>query len=80
MSKWIAKLRSEKVTNLPGKKDDPNYAAIRGHIPKELQMKFKLWCLKNDVDNSEGMENLLKEYFEMKDREEEANQGKEDKS
>lgn len=61
-------MRSEKVTTLPGKKDDPNYAAVRGHVPKELQLRFKMWCLEKGVDNSQGLEDLLQEYFEMKDQ------------
>ncbi|MFL9467105.1 MULTISPECIES: hypothetical protein [Scytonema] len=53
---------------MPAKKDDPDYVAIRGHIPKELFKKFKLFCLEREVDNSQGLEELLREYFEMKDQ------------
>lgn len=52
------------------KKDDPDYVAIRGHIPKELYKRFKVFCLEGEMDNSQGLENLLREYFEVKDKSE----------
>ncbi|MBW4558716.1 MAG: hypothetical protein KME59_22860 [Trichormus sp. ATA11-4-KO1] len=52
---------------MAAKKDDLDYAALRGHIPKELFKKFKLFCLEREIDNSQGLEDLLKEYFDWKD-------------
>ncbi len=64
----MKKLRNLYLVTMPAKKDDPDYVAIRGHIPKELFKKFKLFCLEREVDNSQGLEELLREYFEMKDQ------------
>jgi len=61
------KLRNSFLVTMPAKKDDPDYVAIRGHVPKELYRKFKVFCLEREVDNSQGLENLLSEYFEMRD-------------
>ena len=52
---------------MPAKKDDPTYTVIRGHVPKELYKRFKVFCLDHSVDNSQGLEILLNEYFELKD-------------
>lgn len=60
------KSRNIEVTTVPGKKDDPNYAVVRGHVPIELYKQFKIFCLDRNSDNSEGLEQLLKEYFELK--------------
>ncbi len=51
------------VVTVPGKKDDPNYQVVRGHVPKELAKRFKLYCVENDVDNSQGLENILAEHL-----------------
>jgi hypothetical protein len=61
-----AKFRKLEVANVAGKKDDPNYAVVRGHVPADLYKEFKFFCVERNVDNSEGLEQLLKEYFEMK--------------
>jgi hypothetical protein len=63
-----AKLQNIEIANVPGKKDDPNYAPVRGHVPVELYKKFKIFCLDRGVDNSEGLEVLLSEYFEGKEK------------
>ncbi len=60
-------MQNIKIANVPGKKDDPNYAPVRGHVPIELYKKFKIFCLDRGVDNSEGLEVLLTEYFESKE-------------
>jgi hypothetical protein len=62
------KLRSIFLATVPGKKDDPNYAAIRGHVPIDLYKKFKFFCVERGVDNSQGLEDLLQEYFECKEQ------------
>jgi hypothetical protein len=59
-------LQNIKIANVAGKKDDPNYSPVRGHVPNELYKKFKIFCLDHGVDNSEGLELLLSEYFESK--------------
>ncbi|MEO0684746.1 MAG: GIY-YIG nuclease family protein [Cyanobacteria bacterium J06649_11] len=50
------------------KKKDPNYGLVRGLLPQELLKKFKIYCIENGVDYSQGLENLLREYFEWKDQ------------
>ncbi|MBD2047272.1 hypothetical protein H6F78_17015 [Coleofasciculus sp. FACHB-64] len=52
---------------MPGKKDDPNYQIVRGHVPKELAKRFKFYCVENGVDNSQGLENILTEYLQQKE-------------
>jgi hypothetical protein len=58
-----AKSQSIDLVTVPGKKDDPNYSVVRGHVPNELYKKFKIFCVDRGVDNSEGLEQLLAEYF-----------------
>jgi len=55
MLKWREQLRSSYLATMPAKKDDPDYVALRGHIPKELYRRFKLFCLECEVDNSQGL-------------------------
>jgi len=57
---------------MPAKKTDSGYAALRGHIPKDLYKRFRIHCLERDVDNSQGLEDLIREYFESKDKQEES--------
>ena len=54
-------------TKMLAKKDNPDYKVIRGHVPKELYKRFKVFCLDHSADNSQGLEILLTEYFELKD-------------
>jgi hypothetical protein len=58
------KLRSRILATVPGKKDDPNYAVVRGHVPTDLYKRFKIFCVEKSVDNSEGLEIVLRDYFE----------------
>ena len=53
---------------MPAKKEDPGYAALRGHIPKSLYKRFKMFCVERNVDNSQGLEDLIHEYFEFQDK------------
>lgn len=46
-----------------GKKDDPNYEQVRGHVPKQLVRRFKQYCLDEDMDYSEGLERILASFF-----------------
>ena len=50
------------------KKKDPNYSMVRGLIPQDLLRKFKIYCIDNGLDYSEGLETLLREYFEWKEQ------------
>ena len=62
-----AKSQSLNLVTVPGKKDDPSYSVVRGHVPNDLYKKFKLFCLDRGMDNSEGLEQLLVEYFEREE-------------
>jgi hypothetical protein len=48
---------------VPGKKDDPNYEQLRGHVPRTLAKRFKQFCLDNDLDYSLGLETLIEGFF-----------------
>jgi hypothetical protein len=61
------KLRNLDLATVPGKKDDPNYAVVRGHVPIDLYKRFKFFCVEKGVDNSEGLEVVLRGYFEWQD-------------
>jgi hypothetical protein len=63
-------LQSLVLATVPAKKEDPGYAALRGHIPKSLYKRFKMFCLERGVDNSQGLEELIHEYFDLKDQQE----------
>jgi hypothetical protein len=54
------------ATKVTDKKRDPNYSMLRGLIPNELLKKFKIYCVDNKLDNSQALENILREYFESK--------------
>lgn len=49
------------------KREDPAYSPLRGHVPKELYKRFKAYCVEEEMDNSEALENVLKFYFEYRD-------------
>ena len=48
---------------MSAKKESPEYAALRGHVPKDLYKRFKIFCLERGIDNSQGLEDLLRDYF-----------------
>jgi hypothetical protein len=48
-----------------GKKDDQNYVQLRGHVPRRLARQFKEFCLKEDINYSEGMEMILTAFFSI---------------
>jgi hypothetical protein len=47
-----------------GKKDDPTYEQIRGHVPKILARQFKQYCLDQEIDYSKGLEKILDSFFQ----------------
>lgn len=49
------------------KKEDPDFTVLRGHVPKELFKRFKVFCIEEDLDNSEGLERVVQGYFESAD-------------
>lgn len=50
------------------KKTDPRYALVRGHIPKALLKRFKKYCLDNELDYSQGLEDVLTTFFDLLDK------------
>lgn len=46
------------------KKIDPEYTVLRGHVPKELFKRFKMYAVDQDMNNSEALESLLREHFD----------------
>lgn len=62
------KLLHQHIATVTYKKKDPNYGMVRGFVPQDLVRRFKIYCIDNGLDYSEGLENLLREYFEWKDQ------------
>jgi hypothetical protein len=50
------------------KKTDPRYGLLRGHIPKALLKRFKSYCLENELDYSQGVEDVLTTFFNLLDK------------
>lgn len=50
------------------KKTDPRYGLLRGHIPKALLMRFKSYCLDQELDYSQGLEDVLTTFFNLLDK------------
>jgi len=46
-----------------GKKDNLNYVQVRGHVPKAVARQFKQFCLDEEIDYSEGLEQILTAFF-----------------
>lgn len=59
-------------SELASKKDDSNYEQVRGHVPKNLAMQFRLACTARKMDYSEGVEAALKHWLAHLEREEQA--------
>ena len=50
------------------KKTDPKYGLLRGHIPKALLKRFKNYCLENELDYSQGLEDVVATFFHLLDK------------
>ena len=50
------------------KKTDPKYGLLRGHIPKALLKRFKNYCLENELDYSQGLEDVVTTFFHLLDK------------
>lgn len=61
------KLLHQHITTVVDKKQDPNYGIVRGFVPQDLLKRFKIYCVELGVDNSQGLESLLTEFFQYKD-------------
>lgn len=51
------------------KKDDPNYEAVRGHIPKRMARRFKGICAQLGIDHGAAMEEALEPWMRQKEQE-----------
>ncbi|MBW4659697.1 MAG: hypothetical protein KME15_13555 [Drouetiella hepatica Uher 2000/2452] len=51
------------------KKDDSNYEAVRGHIPKKMARHFKGLCAQLGIDHGAAMEEALEPWMRQKERE-----------
>jgi len=62
----LRKLRNNRERHIMSKREDPDYKPLRGHVPINLYKRFKAYCVQEDMDNSEGLENVLKFYFDYR--------------
>lgn len=51
------------------KKDNPNYEAVRGHIPKKLARRFKGLCAQLGIDHGAAIEEALEPWMQQKEQE-----------
>lgn len=50
-------MQSQTLQAMPGgKKDDPNYGQVVGHVPKDLIKRFKMEILNQETTISEALE------------------------
>lgn len=47
-----------------GKRDNPGYSQVSGHVPKELALKFKIVCTSKETTQSEALEQAIKLWLE----------------
>lgn len=45
------------------RKTDPNTTLLRARIPNELYEEFKIYCVREHVNNSVGLKRILEERF-----------------
>lgn len=46
------------------KKEDPDFTVLRGHVPRELLKKFRIFCVEEGINNSQGLERVLQAHFD----------------
>ena len=49
------------------KKTDKRYGLVRGHVPKGILKRFRHYCTEYELDFSEGLEDILINYFQALD-------------
>jgi len=49
-----------------GKRDNPNYAQISGHIPKSKKKAFDMGCVEDEITFSEGIEEAVDLWLEWR--------------
>lgn len=45
------------------KRNDPNYAQVTGHIPKDLSIQFRMACTTKGLNLSEGLEASIVQWL-----------------
>lgn len=45
------------------KRDDPNYAQVSGHIPKDKALEFKIACTRKQISQSEALEEAIDKWL-----------------
>lgn len=45
------------------KRDDPNYAQVSGHIPKDKALEFKIACTRRQISQSEALEEAVDKWL-----------------
>jgi hypothetical protein len=45
------------------KRDDPNYAQVSGHIPKDKALDFKIACTRKQISHSEALEEAIDKWL-----------------
>ena len=52
-----------------GKREDPNFEAVRGFVPKDLARRFKGVCAVLGVEHGDALTPLLEEWITQKEAE-----------
>ena len=50
------------------KADDPDYFQLRGHVPKQLALRFKAICSMRQIDFGTGLEEALEPWIEKEEK------------
>ncbi|MBW4509651.1 MAG: hypothetical protein KME64_24530 [Scytonematopsis contorta HA4267-MV1] len=53
------------VTTL-GKRNNPEYSQITGLVTKALAQRFRVYCVQNEVQITEALEEAIKEYLDKR--------------
>lgn len=56
----------ESKTEMPAKRNDPNYIQIAGDVKKEIGLRFKAVCTLQQVTLGEGLEEAIFLWLEQK--------------
>ncbi|MGF1493032.1 MAG: hypothetical protein ACFBSC_11395 [Microcoleaceae cyanobacterium] len=57
---------------LASRKDDPEYAQLSGHVPKDLARRFRIICADEGLKISEGLEQAIEHWLMSKEQPEQA--------
>lgn len=54
----------QNLTVSGGKRENPNYIQISGHVPRDLGLQFKTVCAASELTLSEALEDALQKWIE----------------